>query len=60
MIREADRLDIEAAQLAVAMATAARARALRRALDNGATTRELALVVGITHSTLWRWAKGAT
>lgn len=49
---------IVSAHRAVAAAEAERARLIGLALDQGATVREVAPLLGVAFSTAWRWAGG--
>jgi hypothetical protein len=51
---------ILAAHQAVASAEAERARLISEALRHGASTRAIAAVIGVGHTTVWRWGGGAT
>lgn len=42
----------------VVVAEAAFRALVREALDAGASTRDVAALLGMSHSTLWRWAGG--
>jgi transposase len=52
------REQIKRAHAAVGEAEAERTRIFAAALDAGVSTREISQVVGVPHSTVWRWAGG--
>ncbi len=49
---------IIAAHRGVAAAEAERSRVIRHAITAGASTREIAKLLPVNHSTVWRWAGG--